>query len=88
MQIRMDNAEGLTEHQIQEHLGLLKALPIRVETQSLSDTVDLQSLARRWNLTAYDVAYLDLALRLGAPFATCDQFLRDAATVEGITVIV
>jgi predicted nucleic acid-binding protein len=77
----------ITEQQIQEYLGLLKALPIRVETQSLWENVDLQSLARRRNLTAYDVAYLDLALRTNAPLATCDEFLRDAAVAAGITII-
>lgn len=77
----------ITERQIQEYLGLLRALPIRVETQSWWETLDLQSLARRRNLTAYDAAYLDLALRLKVPLATADESLRDAASAEGVTVI-
>ena len=77
----------ITEHQIQEYLALLKALPIRVETQDLWATVDLQSLARRRNLTAYDVAYLDLASRARVPLATSDEFLREAAIAEGIAVL-
>jgi|SRR5579863_10012272 len=48
----------INERQIQEYLDLLKALPIRVESQSMIENIDLESLARRWELTAYDAAYL------------------------------
>jgi predicted nucleic acid-binding protein len=77
----------ITELQIQDYLELLKALPIRVERQSLWDTVDLQSLARRRELTAYDAAYLDLATRTHLPLATSDRCLGDAAVAEGIAVV-
>jgi predicted nucleic acid-binding protein len=77
----------ITELQIKEYLDLLKALPIRVEPQNLWATVDLQSLARRRDLAAYDVAYLDLALRTGLPLATSDRFLSAAAAAEGVTVL-
>jgi predicted nucleic acid-binding protein len=68
-------------------LELLKALPIRVETQSLWANVDLESLARRQNLAAYDAAYLDLALRTNLVLATSDDPLRQAAIAEGIAVL-
>ena len=37
----------ISERQITEFLSLLRALPIRVESQSLWANVDLESLARR-----------------------------------------
>jgi predicted nucleic acid-binding protein len=77
----------ITEQQIQEYLDLLKALPIRVEPQTLWANVDLESRARRQSLPAYDVAYLDLAWRTGLPLATSDALLRQAASAEGIRVI-
>jgi predicted nucleic acid-binding protein len=77
----------ITEQQIHEYLELLKALPIRVETQSLWANVDLESLARRQNLSAYDAAYLDLALRTKLVLATSDDPLRRAAIAEGIAVL-
>ena len=77
----------ITEQQIHEYLELLKALPIRVETQSLWANVDLESLARRQNLAAYDAAYLDLALRENLVLATSDDPLRQAAIAEGIVVL-
>ena len=77
----------ITEQQIHEYLELLKALPIRVETHSLWANVDLESLARRQNLAAYDAAYLDLALRTNLVLATSDDPLRQAAIAEGIAVL-
>jgi predicted nucleic acid-binding protein len=44
----------------------------------------LHSLARRHGLTAYDAAYLLLALERDLALATQDQALRRAAQAEGI----
>ena len=77
----------ISEQQITEYLSLLRALPIRVEPQSLWANVDLESLARRRNLAAYDAAYLDLALRSDRALATSDEPLRQAAIAEGIAVL-
>jgi len=74
----------ITERQIREYLGLLKALPIRVERQDLWANVGLESLARRYDLAAYDAAYLDLALRTGLPIATSDEPLKKAALSERV----
>jgi predicted nucleic acid-binding protein len=77
----------ITEQQIREYLDLLKALPIRVETQNLWANVDLESLARRQNIAAYDAAYLDLARRSNLPLATSDDPLKQAAIAEGVMVL-
>ena len=79
--------QRITEQQIHEYLELLKALPIRVEPQSLWANVDLESMARRQNLTAYDAAYLDLALRTNLALATSDNTLRLAATAAGVALL-
>ena len=47
----------------------------------------LQALAERHRLTAYDCAYLDLALRLSLPLATADDGLRTAALAEGLELL-
>jgi predicted nucleic acid-binding protein len=85
--VAFSKRKRITEQQIHEYLELLKALPIRVETQSLWANVDLESLARRQNLAAYDAAYLDLALRTNLVLATSDDPLRQAAIAEGIAVL-
>jgi predicted nucleic acid-binding protein len=46
----------------------------------------LPLLARQWNLTAYDAAYLQLALKRKAPLVTLDARLAgayDKATARG-----
>jgi predicted nucleic acid-binding protein len=42
--------------------------------------------AIRLGLTAYDGAYVDLALQTGAPLATLDERMRKAAVAAGATV--
>lgn len=44
------------------------------------------TLSRRWTLSAYDAAYLELSLRLGADLATLDEKLTKGALSEGLTV--
>jgi predicted nucleic acid-binding protein len=85
--VSFSKRKRISEQQITEYLSLLKALPIRVEPRNLWSNVDLQSLARRRNLVAYDAAYLDLALRSNLALATSDEPLQQAAIAEGITVL-
>jgi len=77
----------ITEQQIREYLNLLKALPIRVESQDIWANVDLESLARSQNLAAYDAAYLQLAMRTRLPLATSDAPLRAAAVAQGVPIL-
>ncbi len=66
-------------------LADLDRLPIQVRTDSPSD--GFLSLARRHRLTAYDTAYLDLAVRTVAPLATLDLDLARAARAEGLAIV-
>ncbi|MDD5250758.1 MAG: type II toxin-antitoxin system VapC family toxin [Rhodocyclaceae bacterium] len=50
-------------------------------SQALSETLNL---ARRYKLSAYDAAYLELALREGMPLATLDVALEKAARKAGV----
>lgn len=67
-----------------EFLRTLADLDIRAE-QSASRTTqrDLMKLIRRYGLTAYDAAYLELAKRRNLPLATFDKELLTAARAEG-----
>ncbi len=38
-------------------------------------------------MTSYDAAYLELALRLGAPLATNDEDLAEAAGKAGVALL-
>jgi predicted nucleic acid-binding protein len=77
----------ITETDILEYIQLLGSLAIRVVRGEWLKNIALESLARRHNLAAYDVAYLDLALREKLPLATADQELIRAAAAEGVAVI-
>ena len=85
--VACNRRKRITQRQIDEYLQRLRALPIRVEHSDLWANVSLESLARKWNLSAYDAAYLDLALRRRLPLATTDDDLRKAATAVGIHVL-
>jgi predicted nucleic acid-binding protein len=44
-------------------------------------------LARTYHLSAYDAAYLELAIREGLPLATLDDDLRRAASDAGVALV-
>lgn len=68
-------------------LAKLGTLPIAVDDQtSLAAWSATIRLAREHTLSAYDAAYLELALRLGAPMATLDKQLRHAARAVGVSL--
>jgi len=77
----------INQKQIDEYLTRLRALPIRVEFNDVWTNIARESLARKWNLPAYDAAYVDLALRKKLPLATADDDLRRVALPEGIPVL-
>ena len=64
----------------------LSVLPIRTD-QAPPAPATLLSLALRFNLTSYDAAYLELALRLQLPIATRDEQLAEAAWAAGLGIV-
>lgn len=81
-------AKGLLgEAQSAEFTSILKDMAIEIDpatsVHALDDTLQL---ARRFNLSAYDAAYLELALRRGAPLATLDANLGLAVEQTGLRV--
>jgi predicted nucleic acid-binding protein len=44
-------------------------------------------LSKKHDLTPYDAAYLELALRLDLPLATLDVKLAEAAAKEGLLIL-
>lgn len=78
----------LTKADAAERLGVLMSLPIRYDTltHQLACTATWQ-LCQEHDLTSYDAAYLELAIRLGAPLATDDDALRAAALRVGVELL-
>ena len=61
-------------------------LPIRIDA-SPPQPAALLSLALRFQLTSYEAAYLELALRLQLPIASRDGELSEAAWASGVGVL-
>jgi predicted nucleic acid-binding protein len=47
---------------------------------------DIVHLARSYQLSAHDAAYLELAIRLGLPLACLDGKLKTAAAAAGVVL--
>jgi predicted nucleic acid-binding protein len=72
---------------VRRFVELLRGLRITEHSQAVADTVgNVLPLARDYGLSAHDAAYLDVAVRQGAPLATLDNALRKAGRSVGITI--
>lgn len=83
-----ERRKRLTAADTTRFLTLLSTLPITIDEETsyraLNQTL---ALAREQVISAYDAAYLELAMREGVPFATLDTRLQKAAISLGIDVI-
>lgn len=69
-------------------LRLMAALPIATDAETATRAWrDTLALARTEGLTAYDAAYLELAIRRHLPLATRDKALAEAARRRGVEVL-
>jgi len=73
---------------VHHFLADLEVLPIRVDPTT-KDVVreKVFPLAEQYNLTVYDAAYPELAMRQGLPLATLDDDLLKAAQAVGVPLI-
>ncbi len=81
-----ERRQRLTQAQTARFVGLLEALPIIV-SDALPKFGSPLALGRAYGLSAYDAAYLDLAVSLGLPLATLDAPLQRAATRMGAPLL-
>jgi len=80
-------AKRLSQPDIQQFASLLQNLSIEQDVQPVAtDLNSVLAVARREGLTAYDAAYLELAIRCSAPLATLDDKLGKAAKRSGVKV--
>lgn len=84
-----ERRKSSTQAQATKWLRFLTALPIAVDSQPPILAFDpILNLARSHKLTAYDAAYLELAIRLGLPLAARDDALEKAAQSVGVPLFV
>lgn len=78
----------ITAAETAQFIALLETLEIDVDEETwLQAFGRILALARQERLTAYDAAYLELAMRLGVPLASKDRELCDAAERVGVKAV-
>jgi predicted nucleic acid-binding protein len=82
-----ERRKRIRQPEARRFVELLKGLSILEDGQPFADTVsNVLPLAREHDLSAYDAAYLDVAVRHGAPLATLDAALQKAGRAAGISI--
>ena len=77
----------ITSAETARFLAILGAFPITVDDQTVAHAwTDTLHLARAHNLSSYDAAYLELAIRLGLPLAALDGKLKTAFKMLAFTL--
>jgi predicted nucleic acid-binding protein len=80
-----ERRKRIRQPEVRRFVELLKGLSILEDGQPFADTLsNILPLAREHDLSAYDAAYLDVAVRHGAPLATLDGALQKAARAAGV----
>jgi predicted nucleic acid-binding protein len=82
-----ERRKRLDEARSRRFFVLLGALPIILDAETGTRAFgDVAHLARTYQLSAYDAAYLELAIRRGLPLACLDGKLKTAAAAAGVVL--
>lgn len=80
-----ERRKRITQAESHRHLNSLQSLPVESDDNAWREAWNATPLlARKHQLTLYDAAYLELAIRRGVPLGTLDMDLRKAAKAEGV----
>lgn len=83
-----ERRKRITNSQLTDLLRRIANLPILVEPVQTKDAFEqVLPIARRFGLSQYDAAYVELAIRQSLPLATLDQELRRATKRSGISLL-
>ena len=75
----------ISQQQVSDTLADSQELNISIDDEH--DDALVLELARRFNLTVYGSAYLEVALRRSMPLATLDKRLQEAAENIGVVIV-
>ena len=82
-----ERRKRIRQPEIRRFVELLGDLTVVMDSQTVTDSIgNILPLGREFGLSAYDAAYLDVAMRHGVPLATLDGNLRKAGRKAGIDV--
>jgi len=83
--VMSERRKRLTPTESGTFLNFLDGFPIWIDPER--DEEAIFGFARKYQLSFYDAAYLDVALRNRLPLATLDKALRIAAEATGIQLL-
>ena len=78
----LERREILGRHEVDRVAARVIGLGIAIDSNALPG--ELIALSRKFGVSCYDAAYLDLAIRRGVPLATRDDGLAQAARDCGV----
>jgi predicted nucleic acid-binding protein len=82
-----ERRKRIHQPEVRRFVELVMGLSVVQDGQASANTVsNIVPLGREYNLSAYDAAYLDVAVRHEIPLATLDHALRKACTTAGIKI--
>ncbi len=82
-----ENRGNTTFGETERFISQLENLPLHVDPLTARQSFTrIMSLARAYNLSSYDAAYLELAIRNALPLATLDKDLIKAANQAGVPI--
>jgi predicted nucleic acid-binding protein len=83
--LRAERKDRVSRNDIDVFLLDLSKMTMRLDTPIDLDRLrDVLTLGRRYMITAYDAAYVELALRTSLPLATRDSAMAQAAAKAGV----
>jgi predicted nucleic acid-binding protein len=83
-----EERKRISKELVQRFLHDLETLPVMLEQFPAGIVFDrIQRLSREHGLTAYDAAYLDLALDAGLPLASLDEDLLQACKKTRVRLV-
>jgi len=77
--LKLEKHGVLTFHECTDFIKRIQKLPIQLDTNLSLSPEKNYALAREYELSSYDAAYLDLAMRHQIPLATNDKKLKQVA---------
>jgi predicted nucleic acid-binding protein len=82
-----ERRKRIRQSEVRRFVDLVKGLSIVEDGQVFAETAsNVLTLAREHMLSAYDAAYLDVAVRHEIPLATLDDALQKACALAGINI--
>lgn len=86
--VNMGRRRGrVADDTIAKFFGSLRSVNIAVDGKRMLNNFEtVSTLSKKYGLTCYDAAYLELAQRTNLPLATLDKDLRKAATTASVVL--